>query len=107
MPIEPTGWVSVHAREVNGPTFLEMVPEAVVEQPIEVAKAVQASEKTSLAEEAAARKMAEAEAAKKKALSCTCVRACAYACTCAQAEAEAEAVRKKAEAEAAARQKAC
>ena len=51
MPIEPSGWVSVHAREVNGPTFLEMAPEAVVEQPIEVAKAVQASEKTSLEEE--------------------------------------------------------
>ena len=25
MPIEPTGWVSVHARAMNGPTFLEMV----------------------------------------------------------------------------------
>ena len=27
MPIDPTGWVSVHARALNGPTFLEMIQE--------------------------------------------------------------------------------
>ena len=27
MPIDPTGWVSVHARSINGPTFLEMIQE--------------------------------------------------------------------------------
>ena len=36
MPIEPEGWITVHARAVNGPTFLEMLPEAPgpTEQPL-------------------------------------------------------------------------
>lgn len=30
MPIEPDGWVTVHARIIGGPTFLELVPEEQV-----------------------------------------------------------------------------
>eukprot|EP00392_Amoebophrya_sp_AT5.2_P009996 g10027.t1 len=33
MPIEPMGWVTVHARAIGGPTFLELLPEdPVVEE---------------------------------------------------------------------------
>ncbi len=31
MPIEPDGWVTVHARAIGGPTFLELAPEDEVE----------------------------------------------------------------------------